>query len=201
MQTLARISAALMIGAWLGACSEPSSRSASSPAPGVSGGIRDVRLAELPGPGAAVASDLEAGRPVTSIATTSPRRVRSPRTAAAVVEELVAVPAVLPAAETAVELSLTAVPIPDTHTIYLAPTGEMEQATPVNVAPGPRPGGEPHIGHDYGGSRGPSIIIRGGMGGVDDKCDLRPRGFIGIAINRSAPSFGGRGAIARGGIR
>lgn len=41
--------------------------------------------------------------------------------------------------------------------------------------------------------RGPTIIIRGGMGGDDDHCDLRPRGFAGSgsSVNRLGPSFAG----------
>jgi len=50
-----------------------------------------------------------------------------------------------------------------------------------------------------GGSRGPAIIIRGGMGGPLDDCDLHRRrgGGVGIAINRSLPSFGSSGEIGR----
>lgn len=44
-------------------------------------------------------------------------------------------------------------------------------------------------------TRIPGILIRGGSGGVDDKCDLHARGRPGIAINRSVPS------LYRGGIR
>jgi len=45
----------------------------------------------------------------------------------------------------------------------------------------------------------PAIIIRGGMGGARDDCDLHRRrgGGVGIAINRSLPSFGSRGEIGR----
>jgi hypothetical protein len=117
---------------------------------------------------------------------------------------LVVAPSILAVTETRVAEPLEAVPIPESHTIYLAPTGEMDAASPVNVAVGPSAGGEPHIGHDYGGSHGPAIIIRGGMGGVDDKCDIRPRGLGGIAINRIAPPLvgrGGSGGFTRGGIR
>jgi len=40
-------------------------------------------------------------------------------------------------------------------------------------------------------SRDPAIIIRGGMGGARDDCDLHRRGGYGIAINRSTSMFGG----------
>lgn len=40
--------------------------------------------------------------------------------------------------------------------------------------------------------RDPAIIIRGGMGGARDDCDLHRRGGgFGIAINRSSPMLGG----------
>lgn len=191
MQRPTRIATVIMIGAWLGACSEPVSRTAKDPASNRLERTRDVRLAESPSGGAAVASDLETGRPRSAIAVPAPRRARGPLLALTTAAVPVVAPMVLPATEVVAGLPLDAVPIPESHTIYLAPTGEMDQPSPVNIAAGPAAGGEPHIGHDYGGSRGPSIIIRGGMGGVDDKCDLRPRGFGGIAINRAAPSLGG----------
>lgn len=203
MQRPTRIATVVMIGAWLGACSEPASRAANDTAPNRPGSARDVRLAEPPSQEAPVASDLEVGRPVTMIVAAAPRQVHSPLPVPAMVEASAVVPRVLPATEL-VELPMSAVALPESHTIYLAPTGEMVEPSPVNAAAGPSAGGEPYIGHDYGGSRGPSIIIRGGMGGVDDKCDLRPRGFGGIAINRTTPPLGGRntrGGFTRGGIR
>ena len=39
--------------------------------------------------------------------------------------------------------------------------------------------------------REPTILIRGGMGGVDDKCDLHRRRGAGAAINRLAPPLRG----------
>jgi len=204
MQRRTRIATVVMIGAWLGACSEPASRAAKDTASDRPGSARDVRLAEPPSQEAPIASDLEVGRPVTTIAAAMPRHVHSPLPVQAVVEATGVTPRVLPATEALAEPVLNAVALPESHTIYLAPTGEMVEPAPVNVAGGPSAGGEPYIGHDYGGSRGPSIIIRGGMGGIDDKCDLRPRGFGGIAINRTAPSLGGRngrGGFTRGGIR
>jgi hypothetical protein len=58
-----------------------------------------------------------------------------------------------------------------------------------------RGGDEPGFQSDR--SRGP-IMIRGGMGGIDDKCDTRGGHRGGISINRNAPSFGG---YPRGGSR
>ena len=201
MQRPTRIATVVIIGAWLGACSEPASRTAKNPASDRLESTRDVRLAESPSGGAAVASNLETGRPVSSIAAPTVRQARGPLRALTEAAAPVVPPMVLPATEAVAGLPLDAVPMPESHTIYLAPVGEMDQPSPVNISAGPSAGGEPHIGHDYGGSRGPSIIIRGGMGGVDDKCDLRPRGFGGIAINRAAPSLGGssgRGGFPRG---
>ncbi|MEO8449479.1 MAG: hypothetical protein ABI647_06805 [Gemmatimonadota bacterium] len=37
-------------------------------------------------------------------------------------------------------------------------------------------------------NRGPAIIIRGGRGGVDDRCDIHGHG-AGVAINRVTPGF------------
>ena len=204
MQRSTRIATALMMGAWLGACSEPASRTAGRSGSDHPGDARDARLAEPATPEAPVASDLEIGRRESVIAL--PHHVHPPRLAELGVKALVVVPRVVAGTQEVAEQQLEAVPLPEiqSHTIYLAPTGEMEGPSPVHVTAGPSLGGEPLIGRDYGGSRGPSIIIRGGMGGVDDKCDLRPHGAGGIAINRSVPPIGGgngRGWSPRGGLR
>jgi hypothetical protein len=58
--------------------------------------------------------------------------------------------------------------------------GQDEGAYPL-----PTPGPSHHFS---------AIIIRGGPGAIEDKCDLRPRGGRGgTAVNRSAPSFGREG--------
>ncbi|NOT10148.1 MAG: hypothetical protein HOP28_18295 [Gemmatimonadales bacterium] len=157
-------------------------------------------MAEPAAAAAPVTSDLEAGRPVAAkVAPAAPRTVQVRSAAAVLVEALAEAPAVFPTVSAEVEQPLESVPIPESHTVYLAPTGTIEEATPIHVAAGTSLGGNPHIGHDYGGSRGPSIIIRGGMGGIDDKCDLRPR--VGTAVNRLVPPIGVRGGFARGGMR
>ncbi|HEV8151213.1 MAG TPA: hypothetical protein VGP61_13605 [Gemmatimonadales bacterium] len=89
-----------------------------------------------------------------------------------------------------VERPLDLMPIPSASPAPAAPVAPAEEGWQA----GTYHGHQVEAGGSSAGSspRGPGILIRGGMGGTDDKCDLRPRSWRGgIAINRSAPSFGG----------
>ena len=81
--------------------------------------------------------------------------------------------------------------------------------TPMTMAMAPLPSGpSPSQGEGQGGGgRGtqwlpdppsPTIIIRGGMGGIDDDCKRHPQGYPigGIAINTRMPQIGGHGVLA-----
>jgi len=77
--------------------------------------------------------------------------------------------------------------------------GLAPEALPLAAIAGPdrAPRHDPYL--DAGlGSRGPAIIIRGGMGGPDDDCDLlhmRGRHGFGAAVNRLTPPMGARGGF------
>jgi hypothetical protein len=85
--------------------------------------------------------------------------------------------------------------------------------TPIAMAMAPLPSGpSPSQGEGQGtgeghGGRGtlwqpdppsPTIIIRGGMGGIDDDCKRHPQGYPigGIAINSRLPAIGAHGGLA-----
>ena len=93
--------------------------------------------------------------------------------------------------------------------------------TPITLASAPVPSGPaPSSGVGQGageaphGGRGtlwlpdpqaPTIIIRGGSGGVDDDCKRHPNGYPGmggpIAINQRMPQRGGPGVLANNPVR
>ncbi len=96
-----------------------------------------------------------------------------------------------------------------TQTSLPAPTPLLEVPLPAPQGPAAAGGSESGNGemgsYPGGGSRGPMILIRGGMGTDRDDCKIHGMGG-GIAINRLAPSFGRTsGGSARpmggGGIR
>ena len=187
--------AAVVTAGWVGACSRPVADQAGSAE------ARQIRLAEPATPDSAVVSDLEAPQALKPVLV---RRVTSPvpRSAPAepVHDHVAAVAADVPHVMSSMERS--AEPVVELPGLVAAPSA------PVGTAPALIVGTQAvaaSVPGDYrpsvptlGGSRGPMILIRGGMGGVDDKCDLRGQHRSGIAINRSAPAFGG---YPRGGIR
>ncbi len=91
---------------------------------------------------------------------------------------------------------------PNVTVASLAPTADA----PISPALGPLPRGPMPGGGDGAGAgasdrardpvlfpdRGPVIIIRGGMGGIDDDCKNHPQGYPagGIAINNRMPPLG-----------
>lgn len=179
-------------GAWVSACSKPVSRSAPQSGPTQT---RDIRLASPSAVGseAPLVSPLEAGRPpvelhnrgaapaVNAVATTRKTRVPDPITR---------VSAPVPAVVAAAEPSLSLAEAPQTMPMAAMPMGPA-------VDEGRSTGGnDPYRGPgNVSRDPPPTILIRGGMGGVDDKCDLRGRHRPGLAINRMAPP------MLRGGIR
>jgi hypothetical protein len=186
------IAAAVVTGGWLAACSKP--------APEVSGSARQIRLAEPPASDSAIVSNLEANKAVKA---TLVRRSAPPSA-----EPVERAPGAAAPVEVGAASDVAATPVPEMRmtTSLVAKAPLLEGMRPMPVIPLIGSGHDERMGRgrDEPGfqsdrSRGPMILIRGGMGGVDDKCDLRGGHRGGIAINRSAPSFGGypRG----GGIR
>jgi hypothetical protein len=177
----------LLIGVWSAACSKPVEaplgRTADHSLP-----TRDLRMAgEVDS--STVVSDLEAHRPAVVRRRTEPKTESTAPLAAIEVAPKLASPA--PTAEV-------------TQTLAAAPAA----AAPVEVVESVRyqgGGSQMSDGGTGGGfdaapiSRyptGPSVIIRGGRGGVDDDCDLhRPgiRRFGGqpAAVHSLAPPVGG----------
>ena len=98
---------------------------------------------------------------------------------------------------------------PTVTTLALAPASETPMAPGMAPLPrGPAPGGGDGTGAGAGDSgrdpvlfpdRGPgTIIIRGGMGGIEDDCKRHPQGYPagGIAINNRLPPVGNPGIMA-----
>jgi hypothetical protein len=175
---------------WLAACSKPATQAGRHA--GQDG--RQIRLAEPAPADRAVGSDLEAHQPA------KPILVRRAGPARAAPSQAVRV-----AAE-------VAEPQPSVMNMTASSMAEPLPAAGLSPAPEAKAigfGGS--IGHGLGsfslpandaqtlsgGTQGPMIMIRGGMGGVDDKCDTRGAHRGGIAINRMTPF----GSDRRGGIR
>ena len=177
----------LVAAGWLAACSTP----ARSPegATGVTS-ARDLQLIETPANPAPGISDLEAGRlPRTPKSRPVERTLVAQPVPAPEPESTPAEPAVVPVV---VEPAVQAVGGPS------APADEVveirDRGLPMSFQGS---GGDyPAIDGSEGFTprRGPTILIRGGRGGLDDDCDLdRPgaHGNHGVAINRTSPSTPG----------
>lgn len=170
------IAALLVTGIWALARSRPGPTAQPEAA-------RQIKLVDEASPAAPVVSALEAGRP----AELAPAR----RVAARTVGPREAAP--VPVSQPAPSL------IPEVHPSVSSTTEAMDHmamaSMPAPVAPAQGSGtlasnnGESHWPM-AGNGRDPAIIIRGGMGGARDDCDLHRRGG-GIAINRSVGMFGG----------
>jgi len=172
------------------ACSRPSDSARDQKA------HRDIRLIEEPSTDKQTVSDLEAGKP-------SPReaipeaRTRSPNPPAAE-------PAPAPShnhaammAELEPEATMKVVTTTETPAPLNEPSmpfipGAILDSTPAHW----------NYGGGGGGSRGPMILIRGGMGTDRDDCKIH--GMGGIAINRMTPPVrgvgGNRSNFSGGGI-
>lgn len=157
----------------------------SSPQPVSKPAERDLHLGVSPSRDSGIVSDLEVGRapkPQAETALHSNARVR------------LAVAAL--AAESAPAPKLAAM----TTSMALVEPSHLFQDAPEPIeilVAGPAPAGGSDLGGiglqrgDFGGSRNHGIIIRGGMGGIDDDCDIRHPHSSPIAIHSLAPSFRG----------
>jgi hypothetical protein len=196
------IAAALVTGIWAAACSKPGSEASRTLRQ--SADSARVNLVSTPAPDAPVVSNLEAGRDP---------RLALPR-------PLVRKPAELPVrgsgGATVAQANGEAA---HAHAAAaLVPTMRVTTTSLASVAPDVAPSVLPLAaatgGHAIGSdgsegssegsarlpsvvSRGPAIIIRGGMGSARDDCDLHRRpgfgafgGGGGAAVNRMAPSPG-----------
>ncbi len=190
----AKIVSSLAALGWLAACSTP------VPPEAATGGksVRDLQLIEAPANQPGI-SDLEAGRPV------------RPRANRPIERRLADQPVPAPEPESMPTLVESAV-VPAVDEPADQPVGGPSAAAQASVVPAEEvveirdrglpmgfqaPGGDyPAIDGSEGFTtrRGPTILIRGGRGGVDDDCDLhRPgaHGNHGVAINRTSPSISG----------
>ena len=190
-----RIFVAGVLAAGLAACSGPApDRSAGTEA-------RQIRLAEPAARDSAVVSEIEAPQALKPVPVRRVVRAAPAPAAAEPTHDHVAMMAA-EAPRVTSSMASSAEPVLELPGLSPAPSAPAAsapalivgtQATAVSIHGDYRPS-VPTVG----GNRGPMILIRGGMGGVDDKCDLRGQHRGGIAINRSAPAFGGG---MRGGIR
>ena len=163
-------------GAWLVACSRPAPETAAS---------RDIRL-PASAAAAPTVSNLEAGK--TRLAPPAPRAPRAAPAPEPVLERKVPV-----VAEVGLPKVVSAVS-PTTTGLAEAPDHMPMAAMPAAAEEDHGSGSARVVDDAY--RHGGTIMIRGGLGGTDDKCDLRPRGYRGgIAINRVTPP------LFRGGIR
>ena len=180
------IAALLVTGIWALARSKPG-QDARPVQP-----TRQIKLVDEGSANLPVVSALEAGRPAElapARRTISP--AASPDKAAGVARAQVTATELIPEVRPAISSTTEAM-----HHMAMAP---------LPVAPAPGPGTLASSG-DFASrpmpvehGRDPAIIIRGGMGGARDDCDLHRRGGYGIAINRSAPMLGGI-ELGRGGM-
>ena len=196
------IAAAIVTSGWLGACSKPTNEQEAGASPESS---RQIQLAEPARTDGAVVSDLEAGRVTEPVLVVSKRGTTTARAARRATPA--PVQALVP--ETHVHtMSTTMTPVPEpVLRLASAPTAPVfgvaraadgsGQAAPENTTlPGMLPGIT---------NRGTGIIIRGGLGRIDDDCDehnIRGR-TGGAAVNRLTPPIGGGNVRTsfRGGIR
>ena len=157
-------------GAWLVGCSRPAPETAAS---------RDIRL-PASAAAAPTVSNLEAGK--TKLAPPAPRANRAAPAPEPVLERKVPV-----VAEVGLPKVVPAVS-PATTSLTEAPDHMPMASMPVAAAAEEDHGSGSARVVDDAYRHGGTIMIRGGLGGIDDKCDLRPRGYRGgIAINRMTP--------------
>jgi hypothetical protein len=185
MRVRSILTAALLAGISV-ACSKPASNT-QTPDQSAQTDDRQIRLVDAPSPDAPVVSALEAGLDsrLTQGHSTPQRTGHSRMVAPAAGPEPAAAEAALPS------LALTE----RAPAAVLAPTTTVLPAARGLVPAVAR--GEGSSPAPSGGTRGPVILIRGGMGTADDDCKLHPvasRG-MGIAINNVAPPIPGRVAV------
>ena len=211
MRARSLIAAVSVAGVWVGACSKPTRENRQSLDPGTAGAHREIQLLDAPAPAVALVSDLEAGRllqpslfgrvdrththPQSAL---TPARARRPDARATVAAALTPQISRTTSSTLVGSQVLATAPMP-VASRSAAPssmrgtswrTGEWGGSGATDDQP------------DAGRARGPVIIIRGGQGGPDDRCDLHRRGGGGVgpsvAVNRLVPP---RSIAPRGGIR
>jgi hypothetical protein len=190
------LAAALIAGISV-ACSKPGPGNGQTADAGSPTDDREIRLVDEPSLDAPVVSALEAGLAATLREGSSTLRTTSPSGREAGATSPKAQPE--PGAEVGLpSLALTEMAAPAT----LVPSAT---SLPVRLAGTGMPAAARDAGHTTsagnapasGGTRGPVILIRGGMGTPHDDCKLHPvasRG-VGIAINNVAPPIPGRVAV------
>jgi hypothetical protein len=174
---------AAMISGSLAACSTPASNHGRA--------ARDIDLPAPPASDGAVLSTIEAGKavPLSPVHQTA-HRASATASAAMAHRMEVAVPKALamPGSST-----LNLVSASEQVPTAPQPAAQSEADAQSATSEGGYTGMGAYRGHEPP-RRDPVIIIRGGLGGIDDRCDLRPRGGRGgIMINHMAPPMGGGG--------
>jgi hypothetical protein len=153
--------------------------------------VRDVSLVQPAVSDAPLVSPLESGRPA-PVRAPARRPAPPPRLDPVAVVAMDRTPTVSASATTAVT-EIVEAPMP------MAPAAE-----PLEVLVGrgiePSYGGGQMITPDPAAGRRPSVVIRGGRGGIHDDCDIHRPGMrrVPMAINQVAPP---RMSFPRGGIR
>lgn len=187
------MTAALATGVCAAACSKPAADAGRATD---ARSDREIQLVRDPDSGAPVVSDLEARRAPKSVHNHVPEKV----TAAAAMDgspDAKATPDY--AAMALVELA----PVMDRTASSVLDAPRALEAAPYTLFPINESDRAASRGDDSGPeiqARPPAILIRGGAGGVDDKCDLHNRGGRpGIAINTIAPRPGGYGRTGMSG--
>ena len=183
-----QIRPALLAAVGLAACSAPRKTAPLAP--------RDLHVGTTAPLDAGVASDIEIGRPPKTRLPSSDARRHIATVAAALGRDGAQAPKL---AVTAMSVAL----VEPTHDFKAAPVPvEILAAAPVPEAMPPMGLGIDGSSHRGGTGAGESpprgwrggVIIRGGVGGIDDDCDIRHPHRGPIAVHSLAPSF-------RGGIR
>ncbi|MFN0180285.1 MAG: hypothetical protein ACKVZ0_15905 [Gemmatimonadales bacterium] len=166
-------------------CSGPAAEPVAQP-------VRDVSLVQPAVSDAPLVSPLESGRPA-PVRAPARRQASRPKLDPVAVVAMDRAPTVSASATTAVS------------EIVEAPMAVAPAAEPLEVVVGrgiePSYGGGQMITPDLTtGRRGPSVVIRGGRGGIHDDCDIHRPGVrrVPMAINQVAPP---RMSFPRGGIR
>jgi len=185
------ITAALLTGFWVSACSKPGNRIDKNGNRDGTGATRDILLVDAPRSESTVVSDLEARhlpKPVL-VRRAEPKKSAVQKTSStqptadhdhATAGQAAVVPALSQTTSALADRPMTLASVPMSVTTS---HGEGRRSIGDDLAPWPE-----------GGTRGPGIIIRGGRGGIDDDCDLHRPGARrpgGVAVNDRMPSIGG----------
>lgn len=186
------IVAALMVGVWAAARFKRTSENGRN-IDRDAAGAREILPMDAPGSDVPVVSDIEARNPA-ELALVRPVK----RRATPVAGEATARSADAGATHDLTTVAAAAlVPEMSTTTTSMAEAPLQLAQAPLPVAPTPgegrRSGGDGADHQPADGSRGPAIIIRGGIGSPNDPCARHGPRILGpgIAINRALPPVGG----------